>query len=69
MHYVMWSSLELVVGRCASSRAVSGICLCGIFGVVERMPCPDWNMCPFMVSSADGQYAVALDRASSGQVQ
>ena len=64
----MWSSLELVVGRCASSGAVSGICLHSIFGLVERTPCIDWNMCPFMVSSADGQYAVELAKLSLGQV-
>ena len=65
----MWSSLELVVGKCASSGAVSGICLCGIFGLVERTPCLDWNMCLFMVSSADGKYAVALAKVSPGQVR
>ena len=58
----MWSSLELVVGRCASSGAVSGICFRCIFGLVERTPCLDWTMCSFMVSSADGQYDVALAR-------
>ena len=65
----MWSSLELVVGRCASFGAVSGIFLRSIFGLVERTPCLDWTMCPFMVSSADGQYAVELVKVSPGQVQ
>ena len=63
------SSLEIVVGRGASSGDVSGICLRGIFGLVERTPCIDWNMCPFMVSSAAGQYAVLLARVSPGQVR
>ena len=49
----MWSSLELVVRRCASSGDVSGIFLRGIFGLVEWTPCLDWTMLPFMVSSAD----------------
>ena len=65
----MWSSLELVVGRCASSGDVSGICLRGIFGLVERTPCLDWTMRPFMVSSSDGQYVVALAKVSPGQVR
>ena len=65
----MWSSLELVVGRCASYGAVSGICLRIIFGSVERIPFLDWTMRPFMVSSADGQYAVALAKVSLVQVR
>ena len=58
-----------MVGRAASSGDVSGICLHSIFGLVERTPCLDWTMCTFMVSSAYGQYAVALARVSPGQVQ
>ena len=65
----MCSSIELVLGKGASSRDVSGICLRGIFGLVERTPCLDWNMCPFMVSSADGHYDVALSRVSPVQVR
>ena len=65
----MCSFLNIVDGRGASSGDVSGICLCGIFGLVERTPCLDWTMCPFMVSSADGKYAVALARVSLGQVR
>ena len=48
---------------------MSGIGLCVIFGLVERTPCLDWTICLFMVSSTDGQYAVALARVSPGQVQ
>ena len=65
----MWNSLELVVGRCASSGAVSGIFLCGIFGLVERTPFLDCIMCSFVVSSADEQYAVVLAKVSPGQVR
>ena len=65
----MCSSLELVVGRCDSSGALSGICLRSIFGLVEPTPFLDWTMCPFMVSYADGQYAVVLARVSPGQVR
>ena len=65
----IWSSIELVVGRCAFSGGVSGICLCNIFGLVERTPCLEWTMCPIMVSSADGKYAVALARVSLVQVR
>ena len=65
----MCSSLELVVGSGVSYWDVLGICLHGIFGLVERTPCIDWTMCTFMVSSADGQYAVALDRVRQGQVR
>ena len=61
--------IELVVGRGASSWDVSLICLRGIFGLVERTPCLDWTMCPFIVSYADGQYAVALTRVSQGHVR
>ena len=64
----MLSSLELVVGRCDFYGALSGVFLCGIFGLVERTPCLDWTMCPFMVSSADGRYAVALAKVSPVQV-
>ena len=65
----MWSSLELVVGRCASYGAVSGICLRIIFGLMEQTPCLDWIMCPFMVSYTDGKYVVALAKVSPGQVR
>ena len=65
----MCSSLELVVGRSASSGDVAGTCLRGIFGLVERTPCLDWTMFPFMVSSADEQYDVALAIVSPGQMR
>ena len=65
----MCSSLELVDGRGTSYGDVSGIGLRGIFRLVERTPCLDWNMCPFIVSSSDGQYAVVLARVSPGQVR
>ena len=65
----MWSSLELVVGRCTYSGAVSGIFLRSILGLVERTPCLDWTMCPFMVSSADGKFVVVLAKVSPGQVR
>ena len=64
----IWSSLELVVRRCASSGAVSGICLRSIFGLVERKLCLDWTVCTFMVSYADGQYVVVLAKVSPVQV-
>ena len=62
----MCSYLGLVVGRGASSGSVTGICHCGFFVLVERTPFLDWTMCPFMVSSADGRYSVALYRVSPG---
>ena len=60
----MCSSLEIIVGMGTSSGDVSEICLCVIFDLVERTPFFDWTMCPFMFSSADGQYFVALARVS-----
>ena len=57
------------MGGGASYGAVSGICICGILGLVKRTPCLDWTMCPFMVSSADGQYDVALALVSPVQVR
>ena len=65
----MCSSLELVVGRGDSSGDVPGISLRDNFGLVERTPCLDWTMCPFMVSSSDEKYAMALARVSPGQVR
>ena len=65
----MCSSLELVVERGDSSGDVSGMFLRDIFGLAEQTPCIDYTMFPFMVSSADGKYAVELARAIMGQVQ
>ena len=65
----MCSSLELVEWRGDYSGDVSGIGLRGIFGLVERTPCLDWTMRPFIVSSANGQYAVELARVSLGEVR
>ena len=65
----MCSSLDIVEGRGASSGDVSGIGICGILGFVEQTPCLDCTMYPFMFSSADGQYSVALARVSLGQVR
>ena len=34
----------------------SFMCLCGgVFFLVDRTPCEDWNMCPLIVSTARGQ--------------
>ena len=57
------------MGRDESYGDVVAIGLHGIFGLVERTPCLDWNTCPSIVSSADGQYAVTLSRVSPVQVR
>ena len=65
----MCSYLDIVEGGGASSGYVSVIGLRGIFSLVDWTPFLDWTIFPFIVSSADGKYAVELSRVSPGQVR